>query len=366
MFRVLAYTAFADRTLQDEEKPVLVALAKRLRLSVPRAQEILAQVQAEGAGASLQLPSDPAEQHHVFEAMLDVALADGFVAPEERALLEHVGGALGIQAAQIAAILQTRLSSGNPPTDVVPHGFVRATCRCGLSADFPEAARGRLARCGACGETLSVGPAPKRLEPSAPKRTTDLRPLFYLGGAAALLLLLGGIAIVANRSSAPELTPATQERCASHVNALYGALAQGLNMDARHSSARASLVAYLDEIEADPRTTTANSAQIWTILMRFNCLRETGMLRCPINHPREADGSFGFDPQTYVVDADACDYVILIGPPPSPGADRTLILTERAAHPDGTRSLFTPQGVAFVEQGALAEGLAEYGIDAPW
>lgn len=113
-FQMLAFTAFVDGELQDEERPVLGALAERLGLSHQEAFDIVKEVHAQGKKYPLRIPKIPAEQQAMFQSMVEVAAADGKIMPDERSLLNKVGKRFGLTPAQVEAVIQQYLTGAQP------------------------------------------------------------------------------------------------------------------------------------------------------------------------------------------------------------------------------------------------------------
>lgn len=93
-FRILSALALVDGELHREEKLVLLSYAKDRGLPVPEAQKLLKGVA--GSTLAIRPPADPVAQRVLFEAMLEMAPADGRLHPKQRELFLRVAPSLGV------------------------------------------------------------------------------------------------------------------------------------------------------------------------------------------------------------------------------------------------------------------------------
>jgi uncharacterized tellurite resistance protein B-like protein len=105
----------ADGVVVEEERAFLRRVMERFRLSADdRADHLVA---SDPGRATLTLRAlAPDAQMRVMALLVDAAVADGHVAPEERALLLASAATLGIDAAALEERIARRLKSVVPPT----------------------------------------------------------------------------------------------------------------------------------------------------------------------------------------------------------------------------------------------------------
>lgn len=122
-FHVLAVMALADSKLVPEEKDLLLRCAEWLGLSRQEAGWILSQV-ARGRGLQhAVLPSDPAIQERLFHGLVNVAIADGVVSPEEVRCLQELGPSFGIEVGRVLAVLKRAQAVTLPSDRIWPEGW---------------------------------------------------------------------------------------------------------------------------------------------------------------------------------------------------------------------------------------------------
>ena len=108
-FRVLAVIALADGRLEAAERKMLMRCASWLGLNPRQAKDIVRALIAAGRVDSLTVPADPVERESLFNAVINVALADGHLAAHEELCLRNL--ALPVWSPRIIARRRWRRAS---------------------------------------------------------------------------------------------------------------------------------------------------------------------------------------------------------------------------------------------------------------
>jgi uncharacterized tellurite resistance protein B-like protein len=168
-FRLLTALALVDGRLDPPERKVLLRAAKRLELDAEEAEAMLAEMVRGGRVSNLVPPHDPDERRALFDDLVKVALADGVVAPQERATLERLAPSFGVAPDALAAALAPRaavsLAAPAPvKTKKVTAKTGEASCpSCGAPVEFKNA-RSVAMVCAYCDTTVVRGDRKDALE----------------------------------------------------------------------------------------------------------------------------------------------------------------------------------------------------------
>lgn len=122
VYRLLCHIAHCDHELHPRERALLDRYRQRFGLSLAEA----ASLEEEGKRREIRMGRHQHEQHMLMSAMVDVAAADGRLERSEHKRLLKVAGAIGLQQAELVALIRRRFShdrAGLPPR---PHGVKTA------------------------------------------------------------------------------------------------------------------------------------------------------------------------------------------------------------------------------------------------
>ncbi|MBK7396498.1 MAG: TerB family tellurite resistance protein [Myxococcales bacterium] len=102
--RLIAGIIVSDDDLDDAEDKFIDRLLARFGIPLDERDTIFPIVdRSEASDAVKALPTDV--QQEAFDILVEATLADGKIAPEERAYLDTVAGAIGLSASQVDAKL---------------------------------------------------------------------------------------------------------------------------------------------------------------------------------------------------------------------------------------------------------------------
>lgn len=104
-FRLMTAVALVDARLEQEEQKVLLRAAKAMGLPKADAETIVRDMLQGGRLTNMVPPSDPGERRELFDDLVRVALADGVVSAQERACLGRLAPSFGIDAGELANLL---------------------------------------------------------------------------------------------------------------------------------------------------------------------------------------------------------------------------------------------------------------------
>jgi uncharacterized tellurite resistance protein B-like protein len=105
--RLIAGIIVSDDDLDDAEDKFIDRLLQRFGIPLDERDSIFPIVdRSEASDAVKALPADV--QKEAFDILIEATLADGKIAPEERAYLDTVAGAIGLSAAEVDAKLAAR------------------------------------------------------------------------------------------------------------------------------------------------------------------------------------------------------------------------------------------------------------------
>jgi antitoxin component of RelBE/YafQ-DinJ toxin-antitoxin module len=108
LFGILATGAWIDGTLAPEERALLDRKAGELGLAPDRAARLLEL--ARERRLPFELPVENVARASAFEALIQVGIADGRLAPGEEALLQRVGRSLQVEPDEVRNRLQASLA----------------------------------------------------------------------------------------------------------------------------------------------------------------------------------------------------------------------------------------------------------------
>jgi hypothetical protein len=175
-FRLMTAVALVDARLEQEEQKVLLRAAKSMGLPKAEAEGIIRDMLQGGRLTNMVPPSEPGERRELFDDLVRVALADGVVSAQERACLARLAPSFGIDAGELAQLLDPPslpevAPAAPPPLPPVPVAASppkRATTKakktaktgeagcpsCGAPIEFKNA-RSVAAVCAHCDTTVS-------------------------------------------------------------------------------------------------------------------------------------------------------------------------------------------------------------------
>lgn len=107
--RLIAGIVVADDDLDDKEEAFLDRMMVKFGIPPAQREELFPIVDKDEAVTEIKsLPKDVQEE--AFARLVDAACADGQVVPEERAYLDAVGGAIGIDSSKVEERIVDALS----------------------------------------------------------------------------------------------------------------------------------------------------------------------------------------------------------------------------------------------------------------
>jgi uncharacterized tellurite resistance protein B-like protein len=98
--RMIAGLVATDEDFSDSERLFLDKVLQQFGIPESEWDAIFPLLDHDAAEEAIR-ELDPAAQKEIFELLIEAALVDGTVAPEERAYIDVVGGAIGLVDAEI-------------------------------------------------------------------------------------------------------------------------------------------------------------------------------------------------------------------------------------------------------------------------
>jgi hypothetical protein len=103
--------ALADGRLDAAERRMLLRCASWLGLNQLQAEAILAELIKAGRVSTISVPSEPLERERLFNAVINVALANGHLAAQEELCLRNLARPFGVSPEAVARLIERNMRS---------------------------------------------------------------------------------------------------------------------------------------------------------------------------------------------------------------------------------------------------------------